>query len=360
MAILAAIHQLSGKSGRHDKPSGLGSGRLKQLNRVARRVLEQDLSAARSRHDVIPELQSCVAKAVDFGRDVLDHEFHTIPAAGSWAVTVWHRSPSRARGTAQQQPEVTPNHIGESRCRAREHFEAEVLCVEVDGLVDVLDHERTFTISPAISSLLDLRSTTPIPHYERAERLSQMRRQALALEPPVPHIQGALEVPVAGTANGAVGRPELMRTGREAAWPHRPEVPWWMTWAPRVALSWALVYGAVRVWWATGAAPSFGPLGTDLVIFGGWSAVGLCIAAAGLAVALIAARWWRTLLVAAWGVSAAFLVASALLLLDVVGGLLPGLGVAVSGVGICGSDGLARRRRPPGSGRGGLSASLAK
>jgi hypothetical protein len=33
---------------------------------------------------------------------------------------------------------------------------------------------------------------------------------------------------------------------------------------------WALAYGSVRVWWAVAGAPSFGPLGTDLIAFTGW------------------------------------------------------------------------------------------
>jgi hypothetical protein len=111
--------------------------------------------------------------------------------------------------------------------------------------------------------------------------------------------------------------------------PHAPALaaPKWMAWTPQAAILWPLAYGAVRVWWAVGGAPSFGPLGTDLIAFTGWSAVGLCAAAAGVALALMTAPWRWQLLVAAWGVSAALLVACALLLLDVVGGLLPDLGV---------------------------------
>jgi hypothetical protein len=100
-----------------------------------------------------------------------------------------------------------------------------------------------------------------------------------------------------------------------------------MAWAPRAALLWALAYGAVRVGWAVAGAPSFGRLNTDLVLFTGWSAAGLCAAAAAVALALMTAPWRWPLLVAAWAVSAALVAASALLLLDVVGGLLPGLGV---------------------------------
>src|SRR4051794_5981679 len=34
-------------------------------------------------------------------------------------------------------------------------------------------------------------------------------------------------------------------------------VPAWMTWVPRLALGWAVTYGAVRVWFATGHPPTW-------------------------------------------------------------------------------------------------------
>ena len=111
------------------------------------------------------------------------------------------------------------------------------------------------------------------------------------------------------------------------AWPQPPAAPKWMAWAPTAAIVWALAYGALRAWWAVVGAPSFGPLHTDLLVFTGWGAVGLCVAAAGAALALKTAPWRWPVLVAAWAVSAALLVACAMLLLDMVGGLLPGLGV---------------------------------
>jgi hypothetical protein len=130
-----------------------------------------------------------------------------------------------------------------------------------------------------------------------------------------------------------------------------------MTWVPVAAIAWALAYGAVRIWWAIGHAPSFPPEGTDLFVFTGWGAVGLCAAAAVITLALRTAPWWLPLLIAAWGVSAALLAASARLLLDVIGGLLPGLGIAfhpvafvsraaaVGGAVLVGAAAVAYRRR---------------
>lgn len=133
--------------------------------------------------------------------------------------------------------------------------------------------------------------------------------------------------------------------------------PGWMTWAPLAAVAWAVAYGSVRIWWAIGDGPSYPPMGSDLIAFTGWSAVGLCAAAAAVALALRTAPWRRSLLVAAWGVSAALVVASAFLLLDVVGGLFPGMWLVfhpvpfvsrmacLSGAVLVGASAVAYRRR---------------
>ena len=118
---------------------------------------------------------------------------------------------------------------------------------------------------------------------------------------------------------------------RESPAPLREVVaPGWRRWASQAAIAWALGYGSLRIYWALGAAPSPPPTGTDLVAFTGWWPVALCAAAAVVVVlGLRTARWWRPLAVAAWGVAVALVAASALLLLDVVGIILPGGGVAV-------------------------------
>ena len=155
----------------------------------------------------------------------------------------------------------------------------------------------------------------------------------------------------------AAKRATLKHANRATGRPQPPPAPRWMAWVPQAAVVWALAYGAVRVWWAVGDAPSFPPLGTDLIGFTGWRAVGLCAAAAAVALALRTAPWRWPLFVAACGVSAALLAASALVLLDAVGGLLPGLGLrlhpvafvsraaAVAGGILVGAAARAYRRR---------------
>ena len=127
--------------------------------------------------------------------------------------------------------------------------------------------------------------------------------------------------------------------GDAREWPRPPAAPRWMAWTPQAAMVWAIVYGAVRVWWAVGGAPSFGRLKFDLMFFSGWGAVGLCGAAAVVALALRMAKWRWPLLVAGWAVCVAMLAACPLLLLDLVGGLLPGLGVEFHPVGFLSRSG---------------------
>ncbi|MEV4222438.1 hypothetical protein [Nonomuraea sp. NPDC049725] len=104
------------------------------------------------------------------------------------------------------------------------------------------------------------------------------------------------------------------------------------------ALALALLYGALRTYWQLGNMPErLSPVGPDLVVFTGWWAVALCAAAALLLAAMLAADPPRpvraALPVAAWAVGAALIVAGALLLLDVVGGVLPGLGISFHPLG---------------------------
>lgn len=106
-------------------------------------------------------------------------------------------------------------------------------------------------------------------------------------------------------------------------------LPGWRRWVPQATIAWALGYGSLRIYWALGDAPSPPPMDTDLIAFTGWWPVALCAAAAVVTLALRSAPWSRPLAVTAWCVAGALVAASALLLLDVVGILLPGIGVTV-------------------------------
>jgi hypothetical protein len=89
----------------------------------------------------------------------------------------------------------------------------------------------------------------------------------------------------------------------------------------------------LRAVFATGHHPRFRPLPTDLVVFTGWGAVGLVAVAGVVAVGLRTRdRWSRGWWLAAGGVAAALVGASALTIIDVVGTLIWGFGLPHSAV----------------------------
>ncbi|NDU77342.1 hypothetical protein GWI34_32690 [Actinomadura sp. DSM 109109] len=104
---------------------------------------------------------------------------------------------------------------------------------------------------------------------------------------------------------------------------------------PAAALAWVTAYGALRAYWAAGHRPrDMSPVGTDLVVFTGWAGPALCGAAALTLAALALPRTDRlrraprlALAAAAWTVAVCLTVSGAMLLLDAVGAVLPGLGV---------------------------------
>src|SRR5438034_9197349 len=69
---------------------------LEQLDRVARRVLEQDLFATWSSDDVIAEGHAGGAQSGDLGADVFDEQVNAIPPTGARLPAIRHGSPSRA------------------------------------------------------------------------------------------------------------------------------------------------------------------------------------------------------------------------------------------------------------------------
>src|SRR6266508_1962832 len=116
------------------------SARLEELDHVARRILDQDLRAARSLHDLVPERHAFRAEPFDLGGEVVDDQMDPVPAAWFRAAAVGHGPPRRAGRPAQQQPQVAALNVSERGCLVRELYEAEVRRVERDGGVHVVDH----------------------------------------------------------------------------------------------------------------------------------------------------------------------------------------------------------------------------
>lgn len=90
-------------------------------------------------------------------------------------------------------------------------------------------------------------------------------------------------------------------------------------------LAWAIAYGGLRVWFATGHAPAWKLPGDDLLI-PNWAAVAACLITA-LAVLKIHPRLL-------WVLASGWVAAAAFLLLDVVAAVLPGLGIPFDPLGM--------------------------
>ncbi|MFF0266856.1 hypothetical protein [Kribbella sp. NPDC004536] len=93
----------------------------------------------------------------------------------------------------------------------------------------------------------------------------------------------------------------------------------------RAVVLWAVAYGGLRIWYATGHAPSWKLPGDDLLI-PSWASVAACVITA-LAVVRIRPR-------VLWVLAAGWLAAAGFILLDVVAGVLPGLGIPFDPLGM--------------------------
>ncbi len=92
------------------------------------------------------------------------------------------------------------------------------------------------------------------------------------------------------------------------------------------ALVWTAAYSAVRVWFAIGNAPQWKLPGRDLLV-PDWIAVAVCLVSAAALCALRGRPRSRLLIRSLWVLAAGWVAAAAFALLDVVAGLLPGLGI---------------------------------
>src|SRR5262249_6402557 len=116
------------------------AARLKELDEIAGRVLQQDLRSARPGHDVVAELDAGGAQPRDLRRNIVDNEVNAVPATGTRPLAIGHRSPGRTFRPTQQEPQRTQRDIGESRRGVGEEHEAKVFGVPRNRGVHVVDH----------------------------------------------------------------------------------------------------------------------------------------------------------------------------------------------------------------------------
>jgi hypothetical protein len=93
----------------------------------------------------------------------------------------------------------------------------------------------------------------------------------------------------------------------------------------RAVVVWAVAYGGLRLWFATGHGPEWKLPGDDLLI-PNWAAVAACVVSALAVIAIRPKLLW--LLAAGWLAAAGFV------LLDLVAAVLPGLGIPFDALGM--------------------------
>ena len=120
---------------------GFVDRRLEQLDRVAARVLDQDLLAADALDDVVAKARPVLAQVGDDRLEVGDLELKAVPPAGRRQRAVGHRlaAAGSAAGRGQDQPQVAVREHRERGRRMHDLVEAELAAVEVDRGVDVVD-----------------------------------------------------------------------------------------------------------------------------------------------------------------------------------------------------------------------------
>jgi hypothetical protein len=113
--------------------------RLKQLNKVAAGVYQQDLGATWSCHHVIAESHAVGPQARDLRWEVVNDQVNAIPSARSRAFAVRHRAPRRTRRSADQKPKRAKRNVCECRSPIVEQGEAQMLRVPRNGRIYVVD-----------------------------------------------------------------------------------------------------------------------------------------------------------------------------------------------------------------------------
>ena len=116
--------------------------RLKQLDAIARRIVEQYLLPTPAHHDVVPETCASFTKRLNQALEIVHLKLDAIPAARFGLPPVWHglsRS-SAATRDIEQQFEITAREHRESWRRFHLHLETKMLGVERCGRLYVIDN----------------------------------------------------------------------------------------------------------------------------------------------------------------------------------------------------------------------------
>src|SRR5437867_7765435 len=134
-------HTYTVSSASHVASTSLTRG-FKQFDGITCRVVEQDLPSAHAGDNVVAEMDSRLAKRLDFTREVGDLELYAVPAAWLGLATIGHGlggTPGTDR-RVQQEAEVASRNDCEAGGGPELNSETETLDVEGDCRIHIIDY----------------------------------------------------------------------------------------------------------------------------------------------------------------------------------------------------------------------------
>jgi hypothetical protein len=115
--------------------------RLEQFDRIACRVVEQDLPSAHTGDDVVAEVGSRLAQRLDFACKVVDLELYAVPSAWLGLATIGHGlggSPGTG-GRVQEEAEIASRYDGKAGSGPELDGETETLGIERESRIHIID-----------------------------------------------------------------------------------------------------------------------------------------------------------------------------------------------------------------------------
>src|SRR5688572_3820675 len=118
--------------------SALSTRWFKQLDRVAIRVFNLNLTSAWTAFHLVAKANADALEHGDTAQEVRDFQHDAVPAARLLTLTVRQRPGARRSRSTQQDLGISERHTGECRQLLVLHFETEILDVEAHGASNIL------------------------------------------------------------------------------------------------------------------------------------------------------------------------------------------------------------------------------
>jgi hypothetical protein len=112
---------------------------FEKLDRIAVRVLQQDLFAARSGLHLVAKMKSRRFQILDPRGKIGDFKDDPIPPAGLLAMSAGRWTRTRRTRAAEDKLEIADRDLSEGRQILAIQLEAELFCIEVSRTVDIFD-----------------------------------------------------------------------------------------------------------------------------------------------------------------------------------------------------------------------------